>query len=262
MCLAFVWLVGFTPLAAEGTGSIAQGFQTDEKEAVTGALMSLKDGSPKNVELSTVENADQLVGVVGTNTLLEVSSGEREVQVVTSGLTHALVSDINGDIKTGDKITASPIEGIGMKADSSVQVVGIAQADLSSVKVNARSLKDKDGRQQQVRVGLIPVQVNVTFYAAPDDRASILPAFLQDFANSIAGREVSPLRVIISTIMMLAAFISIAVLLYASVNSSIISIGRNPLSEGAVRKSLLQVALTTFGILLLTLITVYLILTT
>jgi len=68
--------------------------------------------------------------------------------------------------------------------------------------------------------------------------------------------------VLLAVIVLLLAFISIAVLLYSAVKSSIISIGRNPLSEGAVRKSLLQVGLTIIGILLITLITIYLILIT
>jgi hypothetical protein len=52
------------------------------------------------------------------------------------------------------------------------------------------------------------------------------------------------------------------VLLYSAVKSSIISIGRNPLSEKAVQKSIFQIGFTVLGILLLTLITIYLILTT
>ncbi|MGH7196853.1 MAG: hypothetical protein ACREGJ_03780 [Candidatus Saccharimonadales bacterium] len=250
------------PLKAEGRGAIAQGFQTSETDVATGALMSLKPGSPNTVELGNIERTDQLIGVVAEKPLIELSQDSKSVQVVTGGLTLALVSDINGEVKTGDKITASPIAGVGMKATDSIQIVGTAQADLSGAKPTERTITDREGRQQLVRVGLIPVQVNVTFYASPDDRSTFLPGFLQDFANNIAGHQVSPVRVLIAAGALVLAFASILALLYSAVKSSIISIGRNPLSEVAVRKGLLEVGLTIIGILLLTLIAIYLILTT
>lgn len=249
-------------IRAQGTAAIAQGFKTSESNIATGALMSLKQDTPSAVELANQDRAEHLVGVIGDRPLIQLDEGDASVQVVTGGITLTLVSDINGEVKTGDKITASPIDGIGMKATRSVMVVGTAQADLSSATLSERQIIDTDGKTQTVKVSAIPVQINVTFYAAPDDSASFLPVFLQDFANNIAGHQVSPVRVIVSALLMFLAFLCIAVLLYASVRSSIISIGRNPLSESAVRKGLLEVSLTTIGILLLTLIAIYLILTT
>jgi hypothetical protein len=249
-------------LGAASATAIGQGFQTDESEITPGALMSLKKDSPDKVELANQERIDKLVGIVGANPLLALTDGKTTVQVVTSGVTPGLVSDINGEVKTGDIITASPIAGVGMKATSSSVVVGSAQADLSTANTTERTVTDTDGTKHTVKVGLIPVQVNVTFFAKADDSASFLPVFLQDFANGLAGKEVSPVRVMIAAVIMLLAFISIAVLMYASVKSSIISIGRNPLSEISVRKSLLQIGAIVVAILLLTLITIYLILST
>lgn len=263
-CALFVAAFLCWPVAISATSAaaIAQGFQTEEQDVKAGALMSLKDDSPNNVELATQDTIDQLVGVVGENPLISLSEGGRSVQVVTSGVTTALVSDINGEVKTGDKITASPIAGTGMKATTSNIVVGSAQADLNSVKTTEHEITDTEGGKHTVKVGLIPVQVNVTFYAAATDKSSFLPSFLQDFANGVAGKEVSPVRVMIAAIIMLLSFLSIAVLLYASVKSSIISIGRNPLSEVSVRKSLFQIGGIVIAILLLALITIYLILST
>lgn len=248
--------------SAVSAAAIAQGFQTSETDVRPGALLSLKEGSPDNVEYANQERIDELVGVAGENPLISLTDGGQTVQVVTSGVTAALVSNINGEVKTGDKITASPIEGVGMKATSSNIVLGAAQADLTSVKTTEHTVTDTDGTQHTVLIGLIPVQVNVTFYAAPADKNMFLPAFLQDFANGVVGKEVSPVRVMIAAIIMVLAFLSIAVLLYASVKSSIISIGRNPLSEVSVRKSLLQIGAIVVAILLLALITIYLILST
>ena len=203
-----------------------------------------------------------MVGVVGQKPLIELSNNGQEVQVVISGTTQTLVSDINGDVKAGDKITASPINGVGMKAVDSSLVVGTAQNDLGSVTTTTKSVKDKQGQDVQVKIGLVSTQINVTYYVAPDEQKTFLPPFLQALANAVAGKDVSPVRVIVSSIVLIFGFIAIAVMLYSSTRSSIISIGRNPLSEGAVRKSLFEVGATALGILLVMLIAIYLVLTT
>lgn len=259
--LAFLVVFSNSLLNAQGAAAIAQGFQTTETNISPGALMSLKHGSNNSVELANTDRAQRLVGVIGNNSLVELSNTDDSTQVVTSGVTLALVSDANGAISSGDKITASPIDGVGMKATTSMQVVGTAQANLSSAETQLKKVTTTDGSTAEVRIGLIPVQINVTYFVEPNQSAFI-PIFLQDFANSVSGKEVSPVRVIIAALILLLAFISIAVLLYSTVKSSIISIGRNPLSEKAVRKGILQIGFTVLGILLLTLITIYLILTT
>ncbi|HSX28682.1 MAG TPA: hypothetical protein VLF60_04510 [Candidatus Saccharimonadales bacterium] len=269
---SFLLVTGFavSTLAAALTGSaqaqsataISQGFETNDPGVTVGALVVLEPGKQGIVHLATPDQVSGLAGVVANKPLVELSSSGKSVQVVTSGVTKVLVSDINGAVKTGDKITASPISGVGMKANSSTQIVGIAQADLQSGDVTERTITDKQGKQQQVHIGVISVQINISYYMSTNDKRSLVPAFLQGFANSIAGKDVSIARVLASSLVLLLGFMSIAVLLYASIHSSIISIGRNPLSENAVRKSLFEVGAIAIGILLVMLIAIYLILTT
>ena len=247
---------------AESTAAISQGFKTSEANLAAGALVSLTSGSPNTIQLANSDRVNQLIGVIGDKPLIELSNSDKEAQVVISGTTLTLVSDINGDVKTGDKITASPISGVGMKANVSSLVVGTAQSDLNSATTTQKTVNDKKGQPQSVKIGSIPVQVNVTYYVAPEDKNAFLPPFIQSLANAVAGKEVSPLRVLISTLVLIFGFVSIAVLLYSSIRSSIISIGRNPLSEGAVRKSLFEVGATSLGILLVMLIAIYLVLST
>ncbi len=254
-------LVFVSPLGAQGVSSIAQGFQTTDSNIVEGALVSLKSDSPNTIELVNPDRADKLIGIVGENPLIELSDGTNSIQVVTSGVTQALVSDINDEIKSGDRIAVSPIEGVGMKATQSGMVVGIAQADLNSVETSERTITDKDGKPQTVKIGSIPVQVDTVFFAGSAAGSTFVPGAIQQLANNIAGREVSAIRVLISALLLVLLLVSVVVLLYSSVKSSIISIGRNPLSEGAVHKSLLQVGLTVVGLLAFTVILVYLILT-
>jgi len=260
--LAFLVIFSGNLLHAQGATAIAQGFRTSETNLTPGALMSLKLGNNSTVELANSDRVSRLIGVVGSNSLIEFGGESGSIQVVTSGVTQALVSDANGPINAGDKITASPIDGIGMKTTDNSQIVGTAQVAMNTATARTRTVQGKDGSQITVHIGLVQIQVGVTFYVTPNSQVSFLPAFLQDFANTVSGKEVSPVRVIIAALILLLAFLSIAVLLYSTVRSSIISIGRNPLSEKAVRKSIIQIGITVAGILLLTLITIYLILTT
>jgi hypothetical protein len=257
-----ILILGVSSLSAQGVSSIAQGFQTSDSSVVSGALVSLKYNTPNTVELSTSSNVQQMIGVAGNKSLIELSGGSGSVQVVTSGTTTALVSDINGPIKTSDKITASPIAGVGMKATASGVVVGTAQNGLSSVATTTQVVTDKKGKQINVHIGAIPVQVDKVFYQAPTDNSSFLPPVLSDFASSIAGHQVSPIRVLAAALLIILLFVAVTILLYSAVRSSIISIGRNPLSEVAVRKSLMEVGLTIVGVLVFTVVVIYLILTT
>jgi hypothetical protein len=241
-------------------GFIAQGFQSSGSNLPTGALVSLKDGSANTVELSNTGRADRLVGVVSEQAFLEVGDDETTVQVVLDGGTPALVSNLNGDVRAGDRITASPIAGVGMRATRSSVVVGIAQADLSSVTTAERGVTGQNGQTRNVSIGLIPVQINVAAYIAPDSRQSSAPGVLQNLADAIAGRPVSALRVVLATVITILLFGVIVVALYSAVRSSIISIGRNPLSEHSLRKSMVQVGLMVLGVAAIGLATVYAIL--
>jgi hypothetical protein len=260
--LALLLVVLIFPLSVQGASSIAQSFKTEDSGVVPGALVSLKPHTANTIELSTSENLDRLLGVVGEDSLIELSGGKGTVQVTTSGEAATLVSNINGDIKTGDKITASPIAGVGMKALSSTMVMGTAQANLSSITTKDRTITDRDGHKKTIKIGALPLRVDKVFYEVEQNQNSYVPPVLQDFANNLAGRPVSPVRVILSSFLVAFVFVAVAILLYSSVRSSIISIGRNPLSESAVRKSLVQVGLTVFGVMAFTVIVVYLMLIT
>lgn len=249
-------------LGVKAASSISQSFRTEDSGIVSGALVSLKSGDANTVELATPENIDRILGVVGQNSLIELSGEDSSVNVVTTGGAFVLVSDINGQIKTGDKISVSPIAGVGMKASAGTVIIGTAQADFSGLETESRTIQDKNGEDQRVRIAALPIQVDKGFYQAPQSEASYVPSALQDLANSIAGRTVSPIRVLMAASLAIFVFVAIVVLLYSSIRSSIISIGRNPLSENAVHKSLLQVGLTVFGVLAFTMLAVYFILTT
>src|SRR5262249_10235336 len=119
--------------------------------------------------------------------------------------------------------------------------------------------KDRSGHDQTIHVGALPTRVSVEAVIVAD-QATGVPSFLQTLANNVAGRPVSPLRVLLAALLFVILVVVVTVLMYAAIRSSLISIGRNPFSEGALRKALVQAGLVVSAIAIGGLVVVYLIL--
>lgn len=252
----------FTAQCVSAQGAISQSYSTTSTAITPGALVSLS-AATNDVVLSDPSNASTLVGIAISQPLVQLSSSKQNaVQVAVSGTTDVLVSNANGPIVTGDKITISPLQGIGMKATNAGEIVGTAQASLQSVKTVPRLVNEVSGKQDTLAVGLIPVTINVTYYTAGSQGAvaSVIPPFLQSIANSLTGKQVSALRVLFATIALLFGFISVILMLYVAIRSGVISIGRNPLAEASLRKGLVDVIVAAVGVLAITGIIIYIIL--
>jgi len=250
------------PAVVIAAGAISQGYKTTSTNISKGTLLSLVSSGSTTVEpANSTTNVSRLVGIAADKPLVELSNGTTsDTRVVVSGSTEALVSDMNGTINAGDKITASPVSGIGMKSVQAAEVVGTAQANLSSVPLVNQTVTGTDGKTETIKVGLLPIAVNVTYYSAAVQQgivAAFVPPFLQSLANGIAGRQVSPLRVLLAAIALLLGFGAVTVMLYTSIRSGVISIGRNPLAQAALRKSLVDVVIAAIGLLVITTAIVY-----
>ena len=182
--------------AAFANSGVSQGYTTTETNLVAGTIMGLS--SDKNVaEPASSGHNYQLLGLVADKPLLALNDGSHQVQIVISGTSKALVSDINGRIKAGDKVTASPVSGVGMKATDAGQIVGTAQTGLSDSSATSQTVTDKNGKTQTIKVGLVPLQVSVSYFAGSSNQgtlASVLPPFILHLATGIAGNQVSPLQ--------------------------------------------------------------------
>lgn len=259
---ATILLLFFGTVVSANSG-VSQGYTTKTSNVTAGALMGLSP-STNNAELASSGEKYQLLGLVADKPLIALSDGSNQVQVVISGPASALVSNINGDIKAGDKITSSPIVGVGMKATDAGQVVGTAQVDFSKLKSVEQAVTDKSGQKHTVLVGSIPLLVSVSYFSGEANSlgalSSILPPFLLEAANSVAGQPVSPLRVFIGLIALLFGFVVVGIMLQSAVRSGMISVGRNPLAKKAVRRQLFDICLTALGILVVTTIVVYVVL--
>ncbi len=254
-CLLFTL---FTPMIATASSVVSQGFKVNGQLS-SGQAVSLNGDT---LSQATPENQNQLYGVVISqqDAAISLSSGGNQVQVVTSGPASVIASDINGDIKTGDQLAASPISGVVMKATENGKSLGVAQQDMSSLSSSYKkqTVKAKNGTTKSVNVVLLAAIVNIHDYQAnaPSTPAILLP--LQTALSNSIGRQVSTVRVIIAMAILLVTLIAVLVILYAASSSSIRSVGRNPTAQRAIIVSMLQVIgiialilLAAFGLIML-----------
>lgn len=242
---------------AQSSSTIAQSFKASgpQDDIITGTLVSTESGK-NTIKLATIDTTSQLVGVVDSKPLVSLSEGGQEIEVVLSGTTNVLVSDINGTIKSGDKIAVSPVAGVGMKATDDGQIVGTAQGTFNAT--TTRSIADQNGKYHDIHLGYIRAQIGVATYQAPN--SSFLPPFIQGAANAIAGQSVSLVRVLICCALLVLGFTTVVILVYTSTRSAMTSLGRNPLASHAIRRGLYQVSAISLVIVGAVLLASYLIL--
>jgi hypothetical protein len=174
--------------------------------------------------LSTETYDKTIAGVLTSNPALELSfSDETDTwPILSTGIAQVKVTSENGPIKYGDLVTTSTLPGIGMRADKSGFILGVAQADYSS--------DNKDA------IGEVPVDLNVKFAFSTDSPQS----------EKIGSRLVDVLRLSsIATLerptevfkYVLSALITIAALLFSffsfarTARNGTEALGRNPLAS-------------------------------
>lgn len=251
-----------TPAAASAITPLSQGY-TSKDSLAFGSIVSLESSASDVVHAATSATAGNMLGVVinDRTTLLSLDTGKSsQVQVATSGVVSVLVSNINGDVRAGDEITASPISGVGMKATDNTKVIGIAQGDLKGNNASKESYTDKSGKKHDVLMGTVPLQVNVAYYYKQPDK-TIIPSAVQNIANALAGKSVSSVPILISAGIFVVMMIVVSSIVYSMVRSSIISVGRNPMSQSAIYRDMVQMSALVVGILGVGLVTIYLVLT-
>ena len=249
-------------LAQTAASAISHNFETDQKDITNGMLVSLNKTANKVAPASS-DNSDNLVGVVADTALVEIdgkptqNSPQIKLQAVTNGLANTLVSDINGPIGIGDRITPSPIRGVGMRLTDNAQIIGVAEGNFSDVQTITREITGKDGAKTSIKIGRVPVYVEAGYYSGVAPASKSVP-LIQRVANSIAGHETSTTRIAIAFALTVTGLIATLVLLRTAIANSLNSIGRNPLSADSIHKNFNTIALIAGGIMLVALITSYL----
>lgn len=228
-------------MVAASSANISHAYQGNSS-IIAGSLVSLDPSQESFVQAANLNTANRLVGVVvGANdSLVAIDSDTNRLQIATSGVANALVSDVNGSIKNGDQVAVSPFSGIGMKAEPGSRLIGLAQSGLDSPEaaVSNRQVTDKDGKKQTIRVGYVRVSIAIGSAAAASE---VQQNSLQRLAKSLTGHPVSTTRVVVSSFIAVLALIALVTLIYTSVYGTIVAIGRNPLAKASIFRALLAV---------------------
>ncbi len=257
-----VALVVTTNVLAPGalSAAISQGYSAAQK-LQPDTLVAINPGT-NQVQAADTTNSNSLLGVVVGNTAasLAINAASNQLQVATTGGTDLFVTDLNGPIKVGDQIAPSPIKGVGMEATQNGKVVGVAQAGFNgSHAVKTVTITNKAGQKQQVHIGVIPVMVQVVYFTAPS--MSVVPSFLQQFADTVAGKPVAAARLLIVGLILAGAILLVAIVLFSAVRGSIVSIGRNPLAKQSIYRGLFQATAASVAILMVAVGGAYIVLT-
>ena len=127
LLIVYLLLLG-PPVQAQNPFGIATNIPIDHPNIKDGYIVVAKDN---NFSVSSEAYQPEMIGVINQQSAIEIrfKDNTNTYPVVTNGQAYLLVSLANGDIKRGDYITSSPIEGIGMKATVPGQVIGIALED-------------------------------------------------------------------------------------------------------------------------------------
>lgn len=232
--------------AASGlSGQVAQSY--DASSGVQpGMIVELQSSKPQTVvPLASSDIVHALGVVVPANNadivLAPTGTTQQQVLVATSGQATVLVSNQNGPIVSGDYITISSLNGIGMAADADQpDIVGRATSSFSGSNSTLGSVQLKNNQNHTSTVSLGSVAVNLSVGPNPlySKSTTLVPGFANRLANSITGKPVSAPRIYLAGLLLIiTAFISGSIM-YGSMRGSIIALGRNPLSRQPIMQSL------------------------
>lgn len=232
-----------------------------------GIIVQLEQ-NPSKVLPASQNNAYKTFGVVVDSSDAPVSfsnpnSQSSQVFVTSSGHYNVLVSDQNGPINSGNYITLSSVDGVGMNDNSSEPIV-VGQAITSfsggSNTVGTDSLKNSSGGTQAVHLGIIQANISIAKNPLIASPKSSVPGVLQRFTVGVAGKEDPAWRIYLGLAVLVIVAILTGTMIYSAVRNSLVSIGRNPLSKQAIKKGFLRVVLTALIIFISGIFGVYLLL--
>ncbi len=201
-----------------------------------GRVVAIAKDDPQTVELAPTSDVKRIYGVVidPSAATVTLQREDQEVLVANSGNYPVMVSADNGTIITGDYLSLSTNDGIAAKAtDRQEYILG-------------KSLQAFDGTFGTITTvngsatGKIIAEINPGKNPLAKNAPSV-PGPLLRVANALAGKPVSAPRIYVSLVIFIIALTVAGSLIWVAVRSSLISIGRNPLSKHAITQELVEV---------------------
>jgi len=163
----------------------------------------------------------RMVGVVGKSAILIFGKEKENTKsVIILGEVKAKATNQFGEIKTGDFVTSSNIEGVVQKATRSGFVLGRALEDL----------KEKEGEI------LVYVNIQYQLLSPPETKIS-LSQIGKNILQQLEKPENFPkaLRYVFAVILALFSFLFGFLYFGKALREEIVAVGRNPLAKSSIR---------------------------
>lgn len=264
---ALLLLAGLIAMSAAhplGAQTVTEGFSSTGS-LQRGMIIAIDKADGTKIKAATKEIAKDIHGIVvsANDTPVTLSQEGQQYFVATVGHFDVLVSNQNGNVSKGDYIAISAIPGVGMKAgDKDPIVAGKSMVDVDPKKdiVSVVKLKDTAGKEFEVSIVRVQMQINVARNPLLKSTEAELPNALKKITDTIAGKQTSALRGYVALVVFVLSSMAASSLMYGGVRSAMISVGRNPLSKKSIMRSMLQVIVSGLIIFISGLFGVYLIL--
>jgi hypothetical protein len=225
--------------------ALAKGYGSADSNLQKGTVVKLQtdsEGAQPTVERAGYADADKVFGVVVelTDSLATEAPVGSQVYVEQSGQVEAYVSDLNGQVKKGDLLTLSTLNGVLMRSnDRSVSTVGTATVDFPEATSQAVEVKDSNGNSQTAKVSLMEINLNIL----PPSAAAISRTsnnIIDKLSTALVGREVNGLRVLAAMAIFATLLVIEAEIIYGTITTSISAVGRNPLAKSLIGRESLK----------------------
>lgn len=245
--------VGFGAHQTIAANSIVEGFNSVDT-LQPGLVVALDNSQSRLVKPAPADKENQMYGVVvdPSDAPFTLNSQGSKVFVATAGIYRVLVSTINGVVKPGDYISMSTINGIAAKA-TAVQSTTLGQAQ-SGFDGTANIITNNGGQA----IGRIYLNINVQ--KNPFANTDPVPVFLKRIAVSLASKPVPVVRIYAALAIFIISSIAAITILWSGIRSSLVSLGRNPLSRHTIMGGMYKVIFTGLSVFVIGLAAVYLLL--
>lgn len=240
----------FGKVEAQSLG-VAEYVEVSEDQIDTGTILVHRNGT---YEFSTEPYSKDLVGVVAARPAVEIVPDDQtgKAPLVLFGQALVRVNGENGPLKSGDLVTSSSEAGVGMKANKSGFILGVAQADFTPETSESEAV--------------IPVLLDIKFAFADDAPASerIISRLMSVVSLNTLSFVEEPIKSLKYTAAALAILGSLAISFFTFgrvAQKGVEAIGRNPLAKNSISASVLMNTVLALGFALLGLVTAYIIVT-
>ena len=219
-----------------------------------GIVVAVDNSQPRSVKAAPANDEDKMFGVVvdPSDAPFTLNGQGLQVFVASSGIYRVLVSTVNGIIHPGDFISMSTINGVAAKA-TAVQSTTLGQAE-SGFDGSSNIITNTDGQA----IGRI--YVNISIQKNPFANSDPIPVFLKRIAVALASKPVPVVRIYAALLVFIITAIAAITILWSGIRSSLVSLGRNPLSRHVILGGLYKVIFTGLSVFAIGLAGVYLLL--